>query len=60
VRLNVAAAVWLNWACSVAFAALHVALGAIADRVGRRRMFMIVVVCMRHRRRSATRPVADA
>ncbi len=43
-HMNLAGAEWINSAYSLVFAALLVAVGAIADRVGRRRMFMIGVV----------------
>jgi len=43
-HMNIAGAEWINSAYSLVFAALLVAVGAIADRVGRRRMFMIGVV----------------
>jgi MFS family permease len=42
--MNIAAAEWVNSSDSLVFAALLVAVGAIADRVGRRRMFMWGVV----------------
>ena len=40
-HMNLAGAEWINSAYSLVFAALLVAVGSIADRVGRRRMFMI-------------------
>lgn len=43
-HMNIAAAEWVNSAYSLVFAALLVAVGSIADRVGRRRIFMIGVV----------------
>jgi len=43
-HMNLAAAEWVNSAYSLVFAALLVAVGSIADRVGRRRLFMIGVV----------------
>lgn len=43
-HMNLAGAEWINSAYSLVFAALLVAVGSIADRVGRRRMFMIGVV----------------
>ncbi len=43
-HMNIAGAEWINSAYSLVFAALLVAVGAIADRVGRRRIFMIGVV----------------
>jgi EmrB/QacA subfamily drug resistance transporter len=43
-HMNIAAAEWVNSAYSLVFAALLIAFGSIADRVGRRRMFMIGVV----------------
>jgi MFS family permease len=43
-HMNISGAEWINSAYSLVFAALLVAVGAIADKVGRRRMFMIGVV----------------
>ncbi len=43
-NMNIAAAEWVNSAYSLVFAALLVAIGAMADRSGRRRTFVIGVV----------------
>ena len=43
-HMNIAAAEWVNSSYSLVFAALLIPVGAIADRIGRRRMFMLGVV----------------